>query len=89
MQEPVTITAFVAPLVANVSKADIYNMSVNNCAQAAVTQTADGIHTATAVHETQQVVSRYNEAGQQISTPKRGLNIVKMSDGTIRKEIRR
>ncbi len=87
--ENMTITAFVAPQVNGSTPADIYNMSVNNCAQAAVTQTADGIHTASAVHETQQVVSRYNEAGQQITTPKRGLNIVKMSDGTIRKEIRR
>lgn len=31
------------------------------------------------------VVARYNAAGQQIAAPQQGLNIVKMSDGTIRK----
>ena len=63
-------------------------MSVNNCEQAAVIGVPDGIHP-TAVQTPAQVVSRYNEAGQQITSPKRGLNIVKMSDGSIRKEIRR
>lgn len=86
--ENMTITAFVAPQVKSVSTADIYNMSVNNCEQAAVTGVPDGIHP-TAVQTPAQVVSRYNEAGQQITSPKRGLNIVKMSDGSIRKEIRR
>ena len=35
------------------------------------------------LHET----SRYNVAGMSIDKPEKGLNIVKMSDGTTRKEL--
>ncbi len=34
---------------------------------------------------TAKVVARYNTAGQMVSAPQAGLNIVKMSDGTVRK----
>ena len=40
------------------------------------------IHT-NSLHET----SRYNVAGMSIDKPEKGLNIVKMSDGTTRKEL--
>lgn len=35
--------------------------------------------------KTATVVARYNVKGQMITTPQKGLNIVKMSDGTVRK----
>lgn len=34
-------------------------------------------------------VVRYNAAGQQIDTPAKGLNIIRMSDGSVKKEMRR
>ena len=33
------------------------------------------------------VVERYNIDGKRIATPQRGLNIIKMSDGTIKKVV--
>lgn len=35
------------------------------------------------------VVQRYNAAGQLIPVPARGLNILKMSDGTVKKEVKK
>lgn len=40
---------------------------------------------ATDSKESEEVVARYNEAGQVIQTPQRGLNIVRMKDGTVKK----
>ena len=41
-----------------------------------------GIHTATATE-----AARYTLDGRQVSAPQRGLNIIRLSDGTVRKVI--
>lgn len=82
--ENLTITAFVAPIVKDINNADIYHMAVNNCEQAAVgnNTSIQGIQS-DYVNET----ARYTIDGQLISSPQKGLNIVKMSDGSTRKVI--
>lgn len=47
--------------------------------------TPTGITAGNIAGSTAKVVARYNTAGQMVSAPQRGLNIVKMSDGTVRK----
>ena len=82
--ENLTITALVAPIVKNINNADIYHMAVNNCEQATVgnNTSIQGIQSDN-VSET----ARYTIDGQLISSPQKGVNIVKMSDGSTRKVI--
>ncbi len=47
--------------------------------------TPTGITAGNIAGSTAKVVARYNTAGQMVSAPQHGLNIVKMSDGTVRK----
>ena len=84
--ENLSITAFVAPQVLNVNYADVQNMAVNNCEKVALDVTSSGINdvnTNSNVRET----THFTVGGQQLNAPNKGINIVKMSDGTIRKVV--
>lgn len=81
--ENLSITAFVAPRVANINYADIYDMAVNNCEKVAL-EITDGIQELTGSANTYEV-ARYAIDGKLIDTPRKGINIVKMSDGTTHK----
>jgi hypothetical protein len=84
--ENLSITAFVAPQVLNVNYADVQNMAVNNCEKVALDVTSSGINdvnTNSNIRET----TRFTVGGQQLNAPNKGINIVKMSDGTIRKVV--
>lgn len=84
--ENLSITAFVAPQVADINDVNVYNMAVNNSEKVSLDVHASGINdinTNSNVHETK----RYTIGGQQLNAPSKGINIVKMNDGTIRKVI--
>lgn len=74
-----SIVAFVAP-----HPGDIYKMEVNNCEKVSLSLTPSAIQAiskdANATEE-----ARYTLDGREISAPQHGINIVKMSDGTVRK----
>jgi hypothetical protein len=77
-EENLSIVAFVAPKPGN-----IYNMAVDNCEKAKLDLDAtaiSGVHTATATE-----AARYTLDGRQVSAAQRGLNIIRLSDGTVRK----
>ena len=64
---------------------DKTNGAVINAAKTSITSdptAISGIHTATATE-----AARYTLDGRQISAPQRGLNIIRLSDGTVRKVI--
>lgn len=67
---------------------DTYNVSVNQCVATLInegeTNGVQGVETTSA-----KVVNRYNVNGAQVSAPVKGVNIVKMSDGTVRKVVRK
>mgnify|MGYP002624936869 CR=1 FL=1 len=74
-----SIVAFVAPHPGN-----IYNMEVNNCEKTNLTLTPSAIQTINKdTNATEK--ARYTLDGHEISAPQHGINIVKMSDGTVRK----
>ena len=84
--ENLSITAAVAPQVVNINYADVKNMAVNNCEKVALDVNSTGIsdvNTNSNVRET----ARYTIGGQQLTAPGKGINIVKMNDGTIRKVV--
>ncbi len=78
-EKNLSIVAFVAPHPGN-----IYDMEVNNCEKTSLTLTPSAIQTinkdAKATEE-----ARYTLDGRKISEPQHGINIVRMSDGTVRK----
>lgn len=66
---------------------DLNNVWVNQCQ---FLQIAEGASTAIKGVETSEnatVVARYAADGSQISAPVKGINILKMSDGTTRKVV--
>ena len=73
------IIAFIAPKVSYRTPNHL-NMDVNNCE---ITELEDptGIEETTADGKNAEVVARYNAAGQQISAPETGVNILKLSNG--------
>lgn len=73
------IIAFIAPKVSYRTPNHL-NMDVNNCE---ITELDDpvGIEETTADGKNAEVVARYNAAGQQISAPETGVNILKLSNG--------
>lgn len=73
------IIAFIAPKVSYRTPNHL-NMDVNNCE---ITDLEDptGIEETTADGKNAEVVARYNAAGQQISAPETGVNILKLSNG--------
>lgn len=81
-EDNLSITAFVAPQVT--ASTDIYHMAVNNCEKVAVdTSITSGIQQVddAKVCETE----LYNVDGQRINTPQKGINLIKMTDGSFRK----
>ena len=77
-EDNLSIVAFVAP-----KPGDIYNMVVNNCEKVKLDLTPSAIGSLNATNATEAV--RYTLDGRQISAPQHGINIVRMSDGTVRK----
>lgn len=73
------IIAFIAPKVSYRTPNHL-NMDVDNCE---ITDLEDptGIEETTADSKNAEVVARYNAAGQQISAPETGVNILKLSNG--------
>ena len=73
------IIAFIAPKVSYRTPNQL-NMDVNNCE---ITDLEDptGIEETTADGKNAEVVARYNAAGQHISAPETGVNILKLSNG--------
>lgn len=73
------IIAFIAPKVSYRTPNHL-NMDVDNCE---ITDLEDptGIEETTADGKNAEVVARYNAAGQQISAPETGVNILKLSNG--------
>lgn len=65
---------------------DANNGTVINVAKTKITNTSD-IEGVIATDSNATEVVRYNTAGQTITAPAKGINIVRMSDGTIRKVI--
>lgn len=80
-EENLSIVAFVAPKPSS----DTMNMAVNNCEKAQLDLTPTAISTVNSNNATETV--RYTLDGRQISAPQHGLNIIKMSDGTVRKVV--
>jgi hypothetical protein len=77
-----SITAFIAPKPSS----QIEEMAVNNCERVAVNTSSTGIQTIGMggdIHE----VARYTLDGKQLTAPAKGVNIVRLSDGSIRKVI--
>jgi hypothetical protein len=77
-----SITAFIAPKPSS----QIEEMAVNNCERVAVNTSSTGIQTVGVggdIHE----VARYTLDGKQLTAPAKGVNIVRLSDGSIRKVI--
>ena len=83
-EENLSITAFVAPQVT--SSTDIYHMAVNNCEKVAVnTSTTSGIQQIDGAKVLENEI--YNVDGQRITTPQKGINLIKMTDGSFRKVV--
>lgn len=61
--------------------------AVINVAKAKITDFASGIDGVNAADGNATETARYNAAGQIVTAPVKGLNIIRMSDGTIRKVI--
>lgn len=64
---------------------DERSAAVFQCEKVKLGSSVTAIAAPTATPADVTVVARYNAAGQQIGAPARGLNIVRMSDGTVRK----
>lgn len=82
------VIAFIAPKV-DYSSPALTEMAVNNCEAAdvknAITAGIKGVSTGTV--STASIVARYNVSGQRVGTVVKGLNIVKLSDGSVRKYV--
>lgn len=63
--------------VINSARSKVYTLEdyINGISGADASGAADGVHE----------VARYNAAGRMIAAPQKGLNIIRMSDGTVRK----
>lgn len=77
-EENLYIVAFIAP-----KPGDIYKMAVNNCEKVQLNLNPAGIHSINSAATTE--AARYTLDGRQISAPQHGINIVRMSDGSVRK----
>lgn len=80
--EKMAVVAFFA----NYDSTDRNNCRVINTVRQAIIKEADSIEEAT-ITTTATVSERYNAVGQTICQPQRGLNIVRMSDGSTRKVV--
>jgi len=75
------IVAFVAPRVKNLNDFNPYNLWVTNANTLSVKSISTGINGVSADDAEAVEVARYNAAGQVISAPQKGLNIIKLSNG--------
>lgn len=86
--ENMNVVAFISPMVTNVQAYKGEPLDVNNAESLSLKDiVAAGISGTTSDNNSAVETTRYNAAGQVISAPQAGLNIVKMSDGTTRKVI--
>lgn len=81
--ENMHVTAFLTPS----KPVDERNAAVYQCETVKVGSSVDAINDLQQTVGAATIVARYNAAGQQIVAPQQGLNILKMSDGSIRKVI--
>lgn len=85
--ENMEIVAFVAPRVRNINDFNPYNLWVTNANTLSVKSISTGINGVSANDAEAVEVARYNAAGQVISAPQKGLNIIKLSNGKTMKVI--
>lgn len=85
---------FAKPAVSEIANSNVVCMMIDantgeviNVAKTKIAPDASGIEGVTATDGNAVEVVRYNAAGQVITAPAKGLNIIRMSDGTIRKVI--
>ena len=78
------VVAFVAPMV-NFSSPDTRNMAVNNCEMVAVKDAAASA--IQSITTNSNVTERYSLDGRQLPAAQKGLNIVRMADGQVRKVV--
>ncbi|MDD7318772.1 MAG: Omp28-related outer membrane protein [Prevotella sp.] len=76
--ENMHVIAFVAPKFSN--NIDRKKLDINNCEVVTISGTS-GIEDMTIEGGNVEIVARYNAAGQQISAPETGVNILKLSNG--------
>lgn len=81
--DKMNVVAFLAPG----KPADKRSAAVYQTEKVKVGKSSDGIAGVASDATNATVVARYNAAGQQVGTMQRGLNLVRMSDGTVRKTI--
>jgi len=79
--ENLSITAFVAPAPGN-----LQNMAVNNCERVKVKANADGIRDIN-LTTGEGITARYTLDGRRSSATHRGLNIIRLADGTTLKVV--
>lgn len=86
--ENMNVVAFISPIVKNINTYAGENIEVNNCEILSLKEiVAAGIDGVSTDNGNATEVARYNAAGQVISAPQKGLNIIKMSNGETRKII--
>ena len=85
---------FAKPAVNEIYKSNVICMMIDantgtviNVAKAKITDFESGIDAIDAADGNATETARYNAAGQIVTAPVKGLNIIRMSDGTIRKVI--
>ena len=83
---------FAKPAVSEISNSNVICMMIDantgtviNVAKAKISTDASAIEGVTASGTAVSETARYNAAGQMMASPAKGLNIIRMSDGSIRK----
>jgi hypothetical protein len=80
----------VIAFLGNYDSNDMTNCVIDNSAMAKlVSSTSDGISATTVKSGDVKEVARYSVSGQRLTSPTNGINIIKYSDGTVRKVIER
>ena len=79
------VVAFIAPKIKEIG-ANLESLAVQNCISEPLAKDPNAIENV-ATDQPVKVVERYNIKGQRIATPQKGINIVKLSDGRVVKEI--
>ena len=79
------VVAFIAPKIKEIG-ANLETLAVQNCVSQPLANDPNAIENITTVQPIK-VVERYNIKGQRIAMPQKGINIVKLSNGKVVKEI--
>ena len=79
------VVAFIAPKIKEIG-ANLEMLAVQNCVSQPLANDPNAIENITTVQPIK-VVERYNIKGQRIAMPQKGINIVKLSNGKVVKEI--